>query len=35
VIAHPERNGQVIQRLQIAYDFVARGAPLQMNAGSL
>jgi len=35
VIAHPERNGQVIQRLQIAYDFVARGALLQMNAGSL
>ncbi|MBN1543000.1 hypothetical protein JW992_12710 [candidate division KSB1 bacterium] len=35
VIAHPERNGRVIQNLQIAYDFAARGALLQLDAGSL
>ena len=35
IIAHPERNGRVIQNIQIAYDFVARGALLQLNGGSL
>ena len=35
VIAHPERNARVINQLGIAYDFVQRGALLQMNAGSI
>lgn len=35
IIAHPERNGQIIKNPEKAFDFVERGALLQLNAGSL
>jgi len=35
IIAHPERNLNIIKDPQQAYDFVQRGALLQINAGSL
>jgi protein-tyrosine phosphatase len=35
VIAHPERNVGVLKNPHRAYEFVQRGALLQMNAGSL
>ena len=35
IIAHPERNGGIINNPQKAYDFVERGALLQVTAGSL
>ncbi|MFQ5824086.1 MAG: tyrosine-protein phosphatase [bacterium] len=35
IIAHPERNMGIIRDLQRAYEFVQRGALLQMNAGSI
>lgn len=35
IIAHPERNGGVIRKPERAYEFVQRGALLQMNAGSI
>ena len=35
IIAHPERNLSIIKNPQQAYDFVQRGALLQINAGSL
>src|SRR3990172_7905031 len=35
VIAHPERNLGIIRNPERAYNFVQRGALLQMNAGSI
>jgi len=35
IIAHPERNFGFLKNPQRAYDFVQRGALLQLNAGSL
>ncbi len=35
VIAHPERNMGIIRNPEHAYEFVQRGALLQMNAGSI
>jgi len=35
VIAHPERNFGILKNPQRAFEFVQRGALLQMNAGSL
>ncbi len=35
IIAHPERNMSVIRDPERAYDFVQRGALLQMNASSI
>jgi protein-tyrosine phosphatase len=35
IIAHPERNLSIIKDPHQAYDFVQRGALLQINAGSL
>ena len=35
VIAHPERNGRIINEPEKAYEFVERGALLQVNSGSL
>jgi len=35
IIAHPERNVSIINAPQKAYEFVERGALLQVNAGSL
>ncbi len=35
IIAHPERNAGVIRKPERAYEFVQRGALLQMNAGSI
>jgi protein-tyrosine phosphatase len=35
VIAHPERNVGILKNPNRAYEFVQRGALLQMNAGSL
>ncbi|MFQ5636988.1 MAG: tyrosine-protein phosphatase [bacterium] len=35
IIAHPERNMSVIRDPERAYEFVQRGALLQMNAGSI
>jgi len=35
VIAHPERNLGIVKNPERAYDFVQRGALLQMNAASL
>lgn len=35
IVAHPERNMGIIRNPERAYDFVQRGALLQMNAGSL
>ena len=35
IIAHPERNVTILKNPQRAYDFVQRGALLQINAGSL
>ncbi len=35
IIAHPERNMGVIRSPERAYEFVQRGAVLQMNAGSI
>lgn len=35
IIAHPERNMGIVQKPERAYDFVQRGALLQMNAGSI
>lgn len=35
VIAHPERNMGIIRNPERAYEFVQRGALLQMNAGSI
>ncbi|MDZ7266649.1 MAG: hypothetical protein ONB48_02710 [candidate division KSB1 bacterium] len=35
IIAHPERNLGFLRNPQRAYDFVQRGALLQLNAGSL
>lgn len=35
IIAHPERNFGLLKNPMRAYDFVQRGALLQMNAGSL
>ncbi|MFQ5707385.1 MAG: tyrosine-protein phosphatase [bacterium] len=35
IVAHPERNLGIIRNPQRAYEFVQRGALLQMNAGSI
>jgi len=35
IIAHPERNLGFLQHPELAYEFVYRGALLQLNAGSL
>ena len=35
ILAHPERNLQVQQNLDLASDFIQRGVLLQINAGSL
>jgi protein-tyrosine phosphatase len=35
IIAHPERYGAIMENPSRAYDFVERGALLQVNAGSL
>ena len=35
IIAHPERNGGIINDINKAYDFVKKGAKLQVMAGSL
>lgn len=35
IIAHPERNGGIIGDIRKAYDFVKKGALLQVTAGSL
>ncbi len=35
VIAHPERNMGIVRSPERAYEFVQRGALLQMNAGSI
>ncbi|MBN1351276.1 tyrosine protein phosphatase [candidate division KSB1 bacterium] len=35
IIAHPERNLGFLQRPALAYEFVARGALMQINSGSL
>ncbi len=35
IVAHPERNLSIINAPQKAYEFVERGALLQVNAGSL
>ncbi|MFQ5602169.1 MAG: tyrosine-protein phosphatase [bacterium] len=35
IIAHPERNGGIIRYPERAFEFVQRGALLQMNAGSI
>ncbi len=35
IIAHPERNMGVVRNPERAYEFVQRGALLQMNAGSI
>lgn len=35
VIAHPERNMGFLKRRELAYEFVKRGALLQVNSGSL
>ncbi len=35
IVAHPERNLDIIKTPQKAYEFVERGALLQVNAGSL
>lgn len=35
IIAHPERYGAIIENPKMAYDFVERGALMQVNAGSL
>lgn len=35
IIAHPERNMGIVRNPERAYEFVQRGALLQMNAGSI
>jgi len=35
ILAHPERNSMVIQRLEVAFQFIQQGALVQLNAGSL
>ncbi|MEE4312062.1 MAG: CpsB/CapC family capsule biosynthesis tyrosine phosphatase [candidate division KSB1 bacterium] len=35
IIAHPERNAGFIERRHLAYEFVQRGALMQVNASSL
>jgi protein-tyrosine phosphatase len=35
IIAHPERNAQMIEQPRNAYDLLRRGALIQVNAGSL
>ena len=35
IIAHPERNAGFIERHQLAYEYVQRGALMQVNASSL
>ena len=35
IIAHPERNGGIINDINKAFDFVKKGAMLQVTAGSL
>jgi protein-tyrosine phosphatase len=35
VIAHPERNAGIIRKPERAYEFVQRGALLQLNGGSI
>ncbi len=35
IIAHPERNGGILNQPQRAVEFVERGALMQMNAGSI
>jgi protein-tyrosine phosphatase len=35
IIAHPERNGRILRTPEKAYEFVERGALLQVNSGSL
>jgi protein-tyrosine phosphatase len=35
IVAHPERNGRILSDPQKAFEFVERGALLQLNAGSL
>ncbi len=35
VLAHPERNSAVIQKLEVAFQFIQQGALVQLNAGSL
>jgi len=35
ILAHPERNGSIIQKPSIAYEMVMRGILLQVNAGSI
>jgi len=35
ILAHPERNSVIAEKLEIAYDFIEKGVLLQSNAGSL
>lgn len=35
IIAHPERNGQIMEKPQIIYDFVMEGCLVQINSTSL
>jgi protein-tyrosine phosphatase len=35
IIAHPERNGYILENIERAYDFVEKGALLQINSGSI
>lgn len=35
ILAHPERNSQVIQKPELVFDWVSRGILVQVNSGSL
>jgi len=35
ILAHPERNSVIAEKLEIAYNFIEKGVLLQSNAGSL